>query len=148
MPLHMVDGNCRHFPRIGEATAKRRPHEQRTNQSGSGGKRNGVDCFPGTICTVQNLAHERHQPANVVTRRELRHDAAVSLMKIDLRVQCVGEQALFGAIHRNASLIAGCLDSKDTHNANRHVGKASTRSYPFAHHCGAFWRSGRCPTGG
>jgi hypothetical protein len=49
--------------------------------------------------------------AYMVARREFGHDSTVSLVHRHLRVQCMGQKAARGVVHRKAGFIARGLDA-------------------------------------
>ena len=113
--FHVMDRERRHVPRTGQAPAERGADQQRPHQSRTRGIGHAVDVGGPGVRLGEHPPHEPGQTANVIARGKLRHHASVLGMDGDLRMHEVGEQTARGVVHRNSGLVAGRLDSKDTH---------------------------------
>ena len=58
---------------------------------------------------------QRQQALHVVARGEFRHDAAKSLVQVDLGEQLVRQQAALAVEHRGGAFVAGRFDAENFH---------------------------------
>ncbi len=98
MPLKMMDADDGLAERKAERVGDTGADEQCASQAWPARMRDHVDFLLGTALLVQYLLKQRQGAADVIARGEFRHDPAVSLMHVNLRMQRMGEQTLFGAI--------------------------------------------------
>lgn len=81
MTLKMMHRHCGHSQRVGESGGRTGSHEERPRKTGSLCVSYRGYVGEHGVGLAQEVAHQRQQAADVVTRSKLRHDAAV------LRVQ-------------------------------------------------------------
>jgi hypothetical protein len=117
MALEMMDADQGPVERRSQAAGHRHAGEQRARQPRALGAGHGIDVTQAAAGIGQRLSGERQQPADVVTRGELGHHAAVALVHGHLRMQALGEQALAGAVERDAGFVAGGFDAEHEHGA-------------------------------
>ena len=115
VPLHMVHRHRRQAPAVGQAAADAGAHQQRPGQPRAGGERHTVELLRGSAGLAHHLAHQRQQPAHMVAAGQLRHHAAVGGMHVDLAVQRLAEQALFGVEDGHAGLVTAGFDAQYAH---------------------------------
>ena len=117
--FEMVNGDKRLFDREGERFSVTQSHEQRSRETRALCNGDGVDGVIGLACIFERLAHYRDNGAQVLARGQLRHDAAVRLMGLDLRVDDARDEFLSGPNYRRSGFVAGTLDAENvnmTHN--------------------------------
>src|SRR5579862_1717908 len=116
MAFQMVDANGRNAQRVGEAASERGTREQRAGQPGPLGIGDGADLADFPSGPGEDLAAERHQPADMVAGSEFGNHAPVGFVHRGLRMNFVGEQAPgLGVVERQPGLVAGGLDSENQH---------------------------------
>ena len=81
------------MPQANARPGRRRNDQQRTDQPRAGGVGDGLDLLAGWRRPIQHLADQRQHAFDVVARSELRHNAAIDAMQIDLTEQRVAKQA-------------------------------------------------------
>ena len=119
VPLQVMNAHGRHAER-----ERHRMRERSADQEGAGEPRalrvtDTAQVAGRFMRFFQHLARERHQPADVVARSELRHHAAVRLVHRDLRMHGVREQPSRAAVvDRYPGFIAGRLDPKNQHSVD------------------------------
>ncbi len=75
-------------------------------------------CAMSRSAASRTRSKQRQNAANVVARRQFRHDAAVGDVHIHLRVQLLREQTAFAIEQRKPCLVARSFDSENQHAAS------------------------------
>ena len=103
--------------RLAQRRSKARAHEQGARQTGALCEGHQVDLAAVHAGLAQHLPGQGDDPADVITRRQLRHHTAIGLVHVGLAVQRVREQARHRMVcnldQRNAGFVAGRLDAED-----------------------------------
>ena len=105
--FHMMHAHGRNAPGERQGLGAGGADQQRTNQPGAGGVGDGLDLLAAGAGLIQHLADQRQHAFDVVARSELRHNATIDAMQIDLTEQRVGQQAALAVVERDAGLVAG-----------------------------------------
>ncbi len=110
--MHADRGHAqRERQRIGDACA----HQQCARESRSLRVGNTVEIGKDVTRLRQHRFGQRHDAANMVSRRKFRHHSAVGIVHRDLRMQRVREQAARAVVQREARFVAGRFDTEDEH---------------------------------
>ena len=104
MAFHVVNRDDRAVPGQSEAVCHAAAHHQSADQARA--RRVGDGIGPVDIGLGQHLLDQRQQAPYMVARSDFRHDTAVNGVQVDLAVQGVGQQPVFAAVQRHASLVA------------------------------------------
>ena len=110
-----MHGNERHVQRIGRGLGKVQPHEHRADETRRVGRGHGVDAGFLNAGLFERLVGQRGDGLDVLTRRDLRHDAAVERVQVCLRRDGVGEHFATVFDNGNGGLVAGGFKSEDLH---------------------------------
>ena len=110
-----MHGNERHVQRIGRGLGKVQPYEHRADETGGVGRGHGVDVFFLDARLLERLIGQRGDGLDVLTRRDLRHDAAVERVQVGLRRDGVGENFSSVLDDRDGGFVAGGFKSEDLH---------------------------------
>ena len=112
----MMDAEPGTSPGKSEAAGDRPADEQRTDQSGPGGVGHAVD-LPGLgVGFCECRMNQRQEPADVIPRRQLRHDPAV-LRHASRTWLCRQWDSRPGpaVVDGRRGLVAGCFDAQNPH---------------------------------
>jgi hypothetical protein len=123
--LQVVDRQKGDVAGVGDRLGGVGADQQRPRQAGAGGHRHGVDVAQGAAGAVQRLVQDGDDRLDVLARGELRHDAAVAGVQLDLGGDDAGEQPAAVADDGGCGLVAGGLDAEDVQAAVS--GRAATR---------------------
>ena len=115
MALEMVQPDRGNAQGVGETVRGSRPDEKRSGKPGPLGVGDAPDVRQRQARSFQNLSSQGEEPPDLVARRKLGHDAAVSRVHCDLRVESVGEKAAARVVERDAGFIARSFDAEDDH---------------------------------
>src|SRR5258708_27344787 len=117
MPLEMMDADRRNAKRQGERVGKGRADQQRAGKPRPLGIADAGQFVEFLLCKIKNLSRERRKAPHMVTRGQLRHDAAVGLVHVGLGVHQMRKQAPgLVVIQSHPCLVAGGLDTQDEHS--------------------------------
>ena len=97
------------FRRERKALGKAHAHKQRADQAGRVGHGDSVNVGQGHADLRERLARHTGDGLAVTARRNLRHDAAVQSVLLDLGGDNVREDASAVLHHRRRRLVAGAL---------------------------------------
>ncbi len=111
--FEMIDGNQRLVEGEGQSLGIADAHQQRSGEAGALGDCDGVDGVVSLIGLSQRLPDDGNNRPQMLARCQLRHDAAVGLMRGDLRSHDVRDQLLARAHHRRGGFVAGTFDAED-----------------------------------
>src|SRR6266550_6130856 len=111
----MVDADNRFSERVPERARDARTDQQRPCESRPLRVRDAVEIGERETRFCERSLRQWDNPLYVIARRELGHDAAVSLVHRHLRVQCVSNETALGVVNGDAGFIAGRLKAKDAH---------------------------------
>ncbi len=110
--FEVVDGDERLAKAEGEGLGEGDADQQRSGEAGAGGDGDSVEVLIGAIGTLQGLADDRHNGAEVLAAGELGdHSAVVGVDK--LAGDDVGEHLMPVAQHGRGGLVAGGFDAED-----------------------------------
>lgn len=90
MAGHVIDGEERDVERNGDGFGSRETDEERAGQAGAISGSDGVEIVEGKAGLRQHLADHGLDQEEMLTAGKLRDDAAIGLMKLDLRADDVG----------------------------------------------------------
>ena len=113
--FHVVNANGGRAPGVRQAPADAGPHQQGPRQARAGGVRHavyGVRHQPGL---PQGGIDQGGNPANVISRRQFRHHAAIGVVQPRLAVQLVRQQPPVRVVDGDAGLVAGSLYPQYAH---------------------------------
>ena len=96
--FHVVDADGWHIQAPGQAAGDRGTSQQGADQAGPAGVGDAVECLERDAGIGADLPDERHELADVVTRRQFRYDAAVLGVNVDLAVQPMTEQTSLAGV--------------------------------------------------
>jgi hypothetical protein len=117
----MMHGHQRHPFRRRQRLRKRQSHEQRPHQSRSLRHGDGVHVVERHAALLERAFDDAADVADVLTRGELRHDAAPLAMNLGLGGDDVGSHSpgMFGRAlvvdERGGRLVTRCLDAEEQH---------------------------------
>ena len=126
--LQVMHADGRQPPAIGQGLRQRRAGQQRADQARARRVGNAAEFSGAGPGRRQGLAHQRQQAAHVVARGQLRHDAAVEPVQVDLAVEAVRQQAA----HRWSST-ATALSSQEDSIARTRMEAAHVCLLPSSH---------------
>ena len=113
--FHMVHRDERFALGIGQRLGIGHAGEQRTHQPRPGRHGHRVDVLPTEVCLRKRPRHHIWELFHMVARSNLRHDATILLVNLDLRIQHIG-QHLAAVLHNSrCCLVTGGLDRQDPH---------------------------------
>ena len=119
MTFQVVHAEDRPVEGIAQGVPNTCADQQRTDKSGSGGHRDGINLGVGKSRLGQGAIQQRQHPPNMVARCKLWHDAAIVLMHFDLRKQRLCKDAALAVDQGDAGFIAGRFKTEDDHAANQ-----------------------------
>ena len=88
------------------------PHQQRADQPRPAGHRHGVEVVPADLGLLHGGADGGHDPAQLLSRGDLRHDPTGRGVQGDLGRDLVRSDPAPSAHHRHAGLVAAGLDGQ------------------------------------
>ena len=98
MAFHVMHADRRDVPGERQRLGAGSPHQQGADQAGARGVGDRVDLGGHAVGLGQHLADQRQHALDVITRGQLRHNAAIDAVQVDLTEQCIGQQAAFAVI--------------------------------------------------
>jgi ABC-type multidrug transport system fused ATPase/permease subunit len=125
--FEVMDADDRLAQRVAQRVGDARADEQRAGEARPLGAGDGVERRLRRIRLGQHRLDQRHEPADVIARREFRHHAAVARVQVDLRMQPVREQPRRRVVDGDAGFVAGGFDAEDAHGIVRPGGPAGAR---------------------
>ena len=128
MTLHMVYRDHRTIPGRCESRCHAAADHQRPYEAGACRVRNGVRTRK--IGLLERLGYQRQQAAHVIAGRNLGNHATVAGVQVHLAVQPVGQKPAFGAVDRDAGLVAAGFDAQNVHCAGIIHGPPSSENPP------------------
>lgn len=105
-----------------ECVGHRGADQQRAGETGSLRVCDAVEILQRRTGLGEHALRERHDPLDVIARRELRNHAAKRFVHRDLRVQCVRKQSTRRVVDGDTCFVAGSFDAKDKHRRIIRVG--------------------------
>jgi hypothetical protein len=115
----VMDAERRPTQRGGQRTGDACADEKSAGEPRTARVGNDVDGGQRQAGSIKHFAGERQDASDVIARGQLRDDAAVGSVQVDLAVQRLRDQARYMTIARfdqgNSGLIARCLDTQDLH---------------------------------
>ena len=111
--FEMVDGDQRLVEGEGQSLGIADAHQQGSRKAGALRDCDSVDGVVSMLGLGQRLAHDRHDGAQMLPRRQFRYDAAIGLVSRDLRRDDVRDQLLARAHHSRCGFVAGTFDAED-----------------------------------
>ena len=106
----VVDGDQGHAQRLRDALGGVEADNERRRESRSVGHGNGVDRV-----ALHRVADDLGDLLDMGARGDLRNDAAIRLMKRNLRVDDIRENLVSVPDHRRGSLVATGFNAQDIH---------------------------------
>lgn len=115
MRLDMVYFVKRLVVNDGEGAGGESTDEQRADQAGRVGNGDGVDIVPGAISIRQGFFDDRVNDLQMAAGGNLRDDAAVFSVDVDLGIDHIRKQAFAVFNDRRRRFVAAGLDSQNPH---------------------------------
>ena len=111
--FEMVDRNQRLVERERQSLGIADADQQRSGEAGTLRDRDRIDRVVSLIGLSQRLPHDGNNRPQVLARCQLGHNAAVGLMRRDLRSHHVRDDLLARAHHGRRGFVAGTFDAED-----------------------------------
>ena len=88
----VIDADERAFPDVGDGFGDLDAHEKRAAQAGAVGDRDGIDLGVFYLCGGKGFFDEGESAFEVSAACDLRDDAAIASVKLDLAGDTIGEE--------------------------------------------------------
>ena len=119
MRFQVVDGDEGKSARNGQGLGRHHPDHDTADQPGPAGRRNTVQRAQLNIGLVQCLANDAVEIIEMGARGDLRHDAAIGPVFVELAEHDVRQNGAVVGDNRGGGLVAAGFDTQDNHG--RHI---------------------------